>query len=115
MVEIANLKEKSPEEILEDMNNGKVGRPTDTPFHVAHAAVELRIVDQLCDTISKTDEMLADASIAIKQCTENSVKTLTDSIDDFRKSNERTSPALIALTAVIGFAALVQAATLIFE
>lgn len=37
------------------------------------------------------------------------VDDLRISIDDFRKSNENTSKVLIALTAVIGFATLVQA------
>lgn len=37
------------------------------------------------------------------------VDDLRISIDDFRKSNENTSKVLMALTAVIGFATLVQA------
>ncbi len=109
MVEIRDLKEKPVENILEDMNNGKMGRPTDTPFQVANAAIEIKIVNQLCDAIKTTGSNLFKASTSLKESSENSVETLRKSIDDFRKSNEQTSKVLIALTAVIGFATLVQA------
>jgi hypothetical protein len=109
MVEIRDLEKKSTEEILGDMNNGKMGRPTDVPFQVAKAAIEIKIVNQICGIISGTGESLFKTSTVLKEAIDKSLETLKISIDDFRKSNERTSKALVVLTAVIGFAALVQA------
>jgi hypothetical protein len=63
----------------------------------------------LSDAIRNTGSSLFKASNALRETTVQSVNALTKSIDDFRKSNERTSKILIALTAVIGFATLVQA------
>jgi phosphate uptake regulator len=63
----------------------------------------------LCEAIKTTGSTLFEASITLKESTDESIKTLKHSIDDFRKDDERTSKVLIALTAVIGFAALVQA------
>lgn len=109
MVEIAGYMKKDTKEILADMNKGKMGRTTDAPFQVARTAIELRIVNQLCDTILKTGEMLSGASTAIKECTEGSVKTLTNSIDEFRKSSDDASKTMKRWTKILSVATVVLA------
>ena len=69
----------------------------------------LSLVNDISDAIKTTGSNLHKASNALKETTEKSVDTLTKSIDDFRKSNERTSKVLIWLTGVLGFATCVQA------
>jgi hypothetical protein len=73
------------------------------------AAVQHKITTELCKAIKITGESLFNASTSLRESTESSVETLNKSIDDFRKSNERTSNALLRLTWVLVFAACVQA------
>jgi hypothetical protein len=78
----------------------------------------LTLVNDISDAIKTTGSTLHKASNALKETTEKSVGTLAKSIDDFRKSNKRTSNVLIWLTSVLAFATLVQAVyviTLIFK
>lgn len=63
----------------------------------------------LLDAIKLMGSILFKASNALRESTEQSINALTKSIDDFRKSNERTSKVLIWLTGVLGFATCVQA------
>ena len=109
MVNFQDFKGKKPKEILAEMNEGKMGKTSDTPFQVANATIQIKIVEQLCEVIKTTGETLFKASTMLKESTDESIKTLKTSIDDFRKSNKKTSKVLIALTAVVGFATLVQA------
>ena len=98
MVLFQDFRDKKTEEILFEMNEGKMGKTTDVPFHVAKSLIDTRIVNQICSTI---DEAKKDSARIIDN--------LIGSIDNFRKSNERTSTRLVYLTYVIAFAAIVQA------
>ena len=91
------------------MNRGDFSQTTDVPFHVAESLIEVRIMEQLCDAIKASGSNLFKASTALRETTDESVKKLINSIDKFRKSNEKTSIGLIWLTGVIGFSAMVQA------
>lgn len=73
------------------------------------AAVQYKLVDELSKAINTTGSTLFKASTTLRESTDESIKILKTSIDDFHKSSEKTSRGLIALTAVIGFATLVQA------
>ncbi len=79
MTNIPDLERKSVEELLTTLNNIPDGRDS-RPFETVRTAVQVK-----------------------------SISALMKSIDDFRRSNEKTSNVLIVLTAVIGFATLVQA------
>lgn len=79
MAVITNLKDMNAEEVLELMNN-VVGDVGSLALEIAKSAVEAKAAG-----------------------------SLASSINEFRKSSEKTSKVLIALTAVIGFATLVQA------
>jgi cobalamin-dependent methionine synthase I len=97
MGSIFDYKGKKTEEILDQMFNlvGGVDYPI---FEALKAAIQVKTTDQVLHTI---DEGRKDFI--------NMIGVLRTSIDQFKKSSERTSKALIALTAVIGFATLVQA------
>jgi len=109
MEEVDEILKEGTEETVRRMLNKVVASESLT------AVVQHKIASELCEAIKTTGSTLFKASTSLKESSENSVETLKKSIDDFRKSNERTSKVLIALTAVIGFAALVQTATLIFK
>jgi hypothetical protein len=79
MAVITNLRNMSTEEVLDLMNN-VVGDVGSVALEIAKSAVEAK-----------------------------AAKALASSIDQFRRSNEKASKVLIALTAVIGIATLVQA------
>jgi hypothetical protein len=79
MPHIQDLEKMDVEEALKILNNIPDG-PTSRPFETARTAVQVK-----------------------------SISALMKSIDEFRKSNERTSNALVRLTWVLVFAACVQA------
>jgi prefoldin subunit 5 len=105
-----NLKVRKIEDILKGMHEGEFSKTTDVPFLVAESLIELKMVEQLCEAIKATGSNLFKASTSLKESSENSVETLKKSIDEFRKSNERTSKALTTATYILAFVALVQAA-----
>jgi len=79
MAVITDLKKMTVEEVLELMNN-VVGDVGSMAMEIAKSAVEAKAAG-----------------------------ALSRSIDEFRKSNEKTSNRLIWLTSVIGLSAIVQA------
>jgi hypothetical protein len=79
MPHIDNLDKMDANGVLNHMNNVADG-PNSRPFETMRTAIQVK-----------------------------SISALMKSIDDFRKSNERTSRILIVLTAVLGFATCVQA------
>ena len=88
---IKNLDQMDEGKILQLMNNLEIQATssTMTTFEIAKSAIQVKSIDHL-----------------------------TKSIDEFRKSNEKTSNRLVWLTGVIGGSALVQAiyvATLLFK
>ena len=103
MDDVDRILEEGIEETVRRMLNRVVASESLT------AAVEYKLVGELSKAIKVTGSDLFKASTALRDSTDESVKILKKSIDDFRKSNEKTSKVLIALTAVIGFATLVQA------
>ena len=111
---LEELKGEKTEDILEGMHKREFSKTTDVPFHVAESLIEVRIIEQLYETIETTGETLSKASIALKESTEGSIKILRISIDDFRKSNEIASKALTNATYVLTFVALIQAVILVY-
>ena len=113
---------KSPEQLIKDLEGLRVSPESHIPAAIS-AQIEVKLVSKLCDTIDAARENLSQQSIALQtsiagaredfiKMTGESIRKVDDlrnSIDNFRKSNEGTSKVLIALTAVIGFATLVQA------
>jgi len=73
------------------------------------AAVQYKIAKDLGDAIKTTGVTLHKAGTELKESTENSIETLKKTIDDFRKSNEKTSNRLVYLTIAIAAATVVQA------
>jgi len=69
----------------------------------------LQLANDISEAIKTTGSTLGKASDALRETTKKSVDILAISIDEFRKSNERTSKVLIWLTGVLGFATCVQA------
>lgn len=91
MARIENLNQIDAERILQLMNDLEIQATssTMTTFEIAKSAIQVK-----------------------------SISHLTKSIDEFRKSNEKTSNRLVWLTGVIGVSTLVQAiyvATLLFK
>jgi len=104
MVDVDKIVNESTEETLR-----RFLRKSGDSVEALTAAAQYKLVDELSKTIKTTGSTLFKASTALRESTDESIKILRTSIDDFRKSNEKTSKVLIALTAVIGFATLVQA------
>ena len=93
---IHHLENMSAEQILRFMNTH--WRDPDTvPADVARSAIQVRVADLLCNSIDGARKdfipMLGD---------------LRRSIDEFRKSNERTSRSIVLLTIVLAATAVVQ-------
>ena len=122
-------KGKSPEEIVRDMEGlGHISVDNPLP-HTMSAAIHVKLVGKLCDTIDTASGNFIRQSNALNESigraredfikmTGESMRKIDDlksSIDDFRKSNERTSKVLIGLTIVLAFAAIVQVTTLIYQ
>lgn len=106
MALIQNLEKMTAKEVL-SLINSFPHSPETGPLEAAKAAIQTKLTDQMCGTIDT-------AGKEFKEMTGD----LKGSIDQFRKSNEKTSNRLVWLTGVIGFSALVQAiyvATLLFK
>lgn len=113
---------KSPEQLIKDLEDLRVSPESHIPAAIS-AHIQVKLVGKLCDTIDAARENFSQQSTALEtsiagarqdfiKMTGESIRKVDDlktSIDDFRKSNEKTSKVLIALTAVIGLATLVQA------
>lgn len=102
-MEVDEILKEGTEETVRRMLNRAVASES------LSAPVQHKIATELSKAIKITGESLFNASTSLRESTESSVETLKKSIDDFRKSNERTSNALIRLTWVLVFAASVQA------
>jgi len=119
---VPNFKHKTVEEFLSYLNEG-IHPPNSSQFQLSELAIHVKLVSKLCDTIDGARENFSQQSAALQTSIagagQDFIKTTGESIrkvdgpkksiDDFRKSNEKTSKVLIALTAVVGFATLVQA------
>ena len=96
MAVINDLEKKNAEELLKDLNNimGDVGS---LAFEIARSAIQVRVANLLCNSIDGARKefipMMGD---------------LRRSIDDFRKSSEKASRAIILLTVVLAATAVVQ-------
>jgi hypothetical protein len=101
------LEERTEEPIRRMLNRAMASESLTT-------AVKYKLVGESSEAIKATRSNLFKAGIALRESTDESLKTLKTSIDDFRKSNERNSGALIFLTKALVFITAVQAATLVF-
>jgi hypothetical protein len=113
---------KSPEQLIRDLETLQVAPDSHIPAAIS-AQIQVKLVGKLCDTIDGARENFSQQSTALEtsiagarqdfiKMTGESIRKVDDlknSIDDFRKSNERTSNALVRLTWVLVFAAGVQA------
>jgi hypothetical protein len=105
-----NFEEKSAEEILKGLENyqGK-------SIEWWAAAIQVKIVNQLCRSIGAAGGDFVNTSTALKESINDSSKALKDSIDEFRKSNERNSRALNLFTLIIGIAAVIQVVLFVYK
>ena len=99
---IFDHKGKSVEQLLEEMFK-LAGEPA-TIFEALKMATQVRIWDQMFDTITETRKEFIDQT-----------KTLRESINQFRKSTERSSKALNWFTLVIAATGLLTLGLLIYR
>lgn len=104
------VKGKSSEKILEEMTNleADVGSPV---LEMQKAAIAVRIADQINDAIGKATEDFVRMTGELGRKADD----LKGSIDQFRKSAERTSKALNWFTLVIAATGLLQVGLLIYR
>ena len=122
-------KGKTPEEIVRNME-GLGTLPVGNPLPLTmSAAIQVKLVGKLSDTIDVASENFLRQSNDLKEhigaaredfveqsvAFRESLKNHQESLEKFRKSNERSSNALFWVTIVLAFAALVQAATLVYQ
>ncbi len=106
-----NIDGKTTEDILKEMANLAGGDLRFPTFDAMKAFIQVGTVDKLCGIIGAAGGDFVKQSNALRE----SVGHLKDSIDDFKKSNERTSKAIIWLTVVLAIAALIQATPFIIK
>ena len=94
---VRDLEKMSADDLLTHLNG--LGRSPETgALETVKAALQVRIADQIFNTVQEARKDLINASGDLRK-----------SIDSFRKSNEKTSNRLVYLSVAIAAAALVQA------
>jgi hypothetical protein len=104
------VKGKSSEKILEEMTNleADVGSPV---LEMQKAAIAVRVAGQIHDAIAKATEDFIRMTGELARKTDD----LKGSIDQFRKSTERSSKALNWFTLVIAATGLLNLGLLIYR
>lgn len=121
-------KGKGPEEIVRDMEGlGHISVDNPLP-HTMSAAIHMKLVGKLCDTIDTASDNFVrqsnDLKVYIEAAGEDfkkqsdalreSFREVRNSLDEFKKSSEKASSALTIATYVLAFVALVQAVILAY-
>jgi len=114
-------KGRSPEEIVRDMEGlGHISVDNPLP-HTMSAAIHVKLVGKLCDTIDTASDNFVRQSNDLKVYIEasgedfkkqsgalrESFREVRNSLDEFKKSSEKASSALTIATYVLAFVALV--------
>jgi hypothetical protein len=122
-------KAKRVEEIQKDLEGlGYIA--IDKPLPLAMiAAIQVRLIDKLCDAIDTASRDFVIQSNGFKECIEGarnnfvtesgalrkSMGEIRSSLEEFRKSNEKSSNALTVATYVLACVALVQTGIFVLQ
>lgn len=119
---------KNPDKIVKDMEGlGHISIDNPLPLTMS-AAIQVKLVGKLCDTIDAASESFLRQSNDLKEYIgatrkdfveqsvtfRKSLEAVRGSLEEFRKSNETASKALTKATYILAFVALVQAVILAY-